>query len=544
MEVAAAAPRKVPDSVALVLLVVVMLAYWPALHGTIVWDDEQHITRTAMRGLDGLRKIWFDVHSTQQYYPLLHSAFWLEALAWGDDTVGYHLVNVLLHWGDALLVAALAMRLRIDARASWLAAFLFALHPVHVESVAWISELKNTLSLLFYLGAAIVYQDFDEDRSTRAYWIALALFSCALMTKTVTATLPAALLVLFWWKRGRIAFKRDVLPLLLWFWLAIVSGLFTAWVERTLIGAEGAEFNLDAMQRLLLAGKVICFYLWKLAWPADLIFTYPHWNVSADVVSQWLIAIVPLLLALLFFAMRSRTRTPLAALLIFGGSLFPVLGFVNVYPFRYSYVADHFQYLASIAVIVAFAACVTRLIDASNDLRVRRAIGGAAVALVCVLGVRTWQQSHDYASAETLYRATLERNPDSWKEQNNLGRLLARSEKRMPEAIPHFQAAVRLKPDHVMANYSLGVALYVTGRRAEAAAPFRRVIELSGSKPSLMLANSHLLLGAVLTDTPGAGAEAVRELETAVRMKPGDTEAMSKLAAARGRIKNATVSTQ
>jgi hypothetical protein len=517
----------------LVLLIVALVAYWPAMHGTIVWDDEQHITKTAFRSLDGLRHIWFDVHATQQYYPLLHSAFWLEAQLFGDDTFGYHVVNVLLHVADAGLIVMLVRRLRIPG--AWLAGFLFVLHPVHVESVAWISELKNTLSLLFYLGAAIVYQGFDEQRSKRDYWFALALFFCALMTKTVTATLPAALLVLCWWKRGRIEWKRDIVPLLPWFVIAAASGLFTAWVERTIIGAEGAEFNLDAIQRLLLAGRVIGFYLWKLVWPAELIFTYPRWTVSATDWMQWPIAIVPLVVLAVLYVMRSRTRAPLAAALIFVGSLFPVLGFVNVYPFRYSYVADHFQYLASIPLIVAAAAALTALGDRHRGVRWRSALAGVTAALVFWLGVRTWKQAHDYASAETLYRVTLERNPDSWKEQNNLGRLLARSERRMPEAIPHFEAAVRLKPDHVMANYSLGVALYVTGRKADAIEPFRRVIALSGAKPSLMLSNSHLLLGAVLMNTPGAGAEAIRELEIAARLKPGDAEASALLAEAKAK---------
>ncbi len=517
----------------LVLLVAVLIAYWPALHGTIVWDDEQHITKTGLRTLDGLRQIWFDVHATQQYYPLLHSAFWIEAQLFGDETFGYHVVNVLLHVADAALVVLLLQRLRI--RGAWLAGFLFALHPVHVESVAWISELKNTLSLLFYLSAAIIYQGFDEARRPRDYWLALALFACALMTKTVTATLPAALLVLFWWKRGKIEWKRDVVPLLPWFWCAAASGLFTAWVERTIVGARGAEYGLSAVQRLLLAGKVICFYLWKLVWPAELIFTYPHWNVDPSLRSQWLIALTPVLLAVLCFIVRGRSRAPLAALLIFGGSLFPVLGFMDVYPFRYSYVADHFQYLASIAPIAAFAAALTLASERVSDGRWRNAIRGAAVALVVALGVRTWQQAHDYQSAEALYRSTLARNPESWKEQNNLGRLLARSERRMREAIPHFEAAIRLKPDHVMANYSLGVALFIIGRKDESIPHFRRVIALSGEKPSLMASNSHLLLGEVLMDTPGRGADAIRELETAVRLKPGDPEALSKLAEARAR---------
>ena len=199
--------------------------------------------------------------------------------------LGYHLVNVLLHVTAACLVVTLCQRLEI--RGAWLAGAIFALHPVNVESVAWISEQKNTLSLVFYLTSAIVYVRFDETRKPRDHAIAAVLFACALLTKTVTASLPAALLVVFWWKRGRIEWRRDVVPLLPWFAVAAASGLFTAWVERDIIGAEGSDYNLDLLQRVMLAGRVIWFYAGKFFWPANLIFTYPRWTVDASAIWQY-----------------------------------------------------------------------------------------------------------------------------------------------------------------------------------------------------------------------------------------------------------------
>ncbi len=521
----------------LLLLTLIVLAYSPALTGGYVWDDDAHVTRAALRSWDGLQSIWFSLHATQQYYPLLHSAFWLEGRLWGDEVLGYHLVNILLHFSAASLIVVLCQKLEI--KGAWIAGFIFALHPVHVESVAWISEQKNTLSLVFYLLAAITYIRFDHRRSANTYATALFFFTCALLTKTVTATLPATLLVLFWWKRGRIDWRRDVGPLLPWFALAAAGGLFTAWVEHHVIGAEGVEFNLGAMERLLLAGRVVCFYFWKLIWPTDLIFNYPHWNVSASVPWQYLFTGGLVALTAIFWWLRTWSRAPLASLLIFGGSLFPVLGFINVYPFRYSYIADHFQYLASIAIIVPVAAMLSLLRRRAATPVGRRAVRLGVAALVALLAVLTWQQSQMYRNAETLYRVTIDRNPDSWMAHNNLGRILSRGTRRMPEAIQHFEAVLRLKPDHARAHYSLAVDEYLTGRPLDAVVHFEQVLVLEPGNV-LLAANSHLLLGKIAMNMPGQLPNAVRHLEEAVRLRPVDGEARDALSAARQRIANPT----
>jgi protein O-mannosyl-transferase len=264
---------------ALALLAATLLAFWPSLSGGFLWDDDGHVTQSQLRSFDGLVRIWTEPSATQQYYPLLHSAFWVEHKLWGDHAVGYRLLNVLLHATAACLFAALLRRLAVPG--AWLAAFLFALHPVCVESVAWITEQKNTLSLVFYLTAALAYLRFDETRRPAAYFVATALFAAALFSKTVTVTLPAALLVVFAWKRRGLAFRRDVAPLLLWLALGIGAGLMTIWNERTLIGAQGARFTVSFAEHLLLAGRIVWFYLGKLFWPADLSFIYPRWTLDA-----------------------------------------------------------------------------------------------------------------------------------------------------------------------------------------------------------------------------------------------------------------------
>src|SRR5438552_11237793 len=247
---------------AALLLMATLVAYSPALNGGFLFDDESHVTKPELASSHGLWRIWFAVGATQQYYPLLHSAFWIEHQLWRDSAWGYHVTNVLLHVISALLVVIIVRQFWLPG--AWLAGFFFALHPVCAEAVAWISEQKSTLSTVFYLASALFYVQFDQTRRTWRYYAALALFVMALMSKTVTATLPAALLVVFWWQRKRLRSKEDVLPLVPWLALGAGAGLFTAWMERKFIGAEGLNFTLTIAQRLLLAGRVLWFYIAKL----------------------------------------------------------------------------------------------------------------------------------------------------------------------------------------------------------------------------------------------------------------------------------------
>ena len=184
-----------------IIVPLTLFAYQPAWNGGFIWDDDGHITKQTLRSLAGLLRIWIEPGATQQYYPVVHSAFWLQFQAWNVQPLGYHLVNIFLHAISACLFAAILRRLAIPGW--WLAATLFAIHPVQVESVAWITELKNTMSGVFYFAAALMYVRFDERRTRGLYFGALALFVLALLSKSVTATLPAGLLIVIWWKRGR-----------------------------------------------------------------------------------------------------------------------------------------------------------------------------------------------------------------------------------------------------------------------------------------------------------------------------------------------------
>ena len=497
-----------------------LAAYLPVLRGGLLWDDDAHLTRPELQSFHGLWRIWFELGTTQQYYPLLHSAFWFEHRIWGDAVMGYHLTNIALHALSACLVVMIMRRLSLPG--AWFGGFVFALHPVPVESVAWITEQKSTLSGVFCLASLLVYLAFDQDRRKSKYLLATGLFVLALLSKTVTATLPAALLVIFWWRRGRLEWKRDVQPLLPWFALGITAGMFTSWVETTLVGARGADFLLTPIQRLLIAGRAICFYAGKLLWPANLTFFYPHWKVDPALWWQWLFPAGVLALGMgLVFAAR-RYRGPLAGFLLFSGTLFPVLGFLNVYPFRFSYVADHFQYLASLGIIVPVTSV---LLSAIERLSSRSVAIASCSLLILVLGVMTWRQSHMYRDSETLYSETLARNPASWLARNNLGVLFAGMPDRLPDAISEYESALRIKPDYAEAHNNLGVLLAgMPGRFPDAIAEYQAALRI---KPDY--AEAHNNLGNLLTRTPGRLADAIAEYQAALRIKPDYAEAHNNL---------------
>ena len=498
------------------LIAATLLAYRPAWNGGLVWDDDAHVTAPALRSVDGLRRIWFDPGATQQYYPLVHSAFWVLDKVSGQRTLGYHLVNIVLHATSAFLVALLLRRLAVPGAA--LAAVVFALHPVHVESVAWISELKNTLSGVLYLAAALAYLGFDRTRRTGAYLAALLVFAAALLSKTVTATLPATLLVVFWWQRGRADWRRDVMPLVPFFALGVAAGLYTAWFERHFIGAQGYEFTLSFIERFLIAGRAFWFYLQKLIWPADLMFVYPRWQISQGEAWQYAYPAAAIALVAAAWSVRRRTRAPLAALLLFGGTLFPALGFFNVFPFRYSFVADHFQYLASIPVIAL--ACAA-LIANVKGVRADRLEAAALLTIGIPLGALTWNQSSSYASAETLYRATLAKNPSCWMCQNNLALpLLLGSREEIERAVPLLEESVRSNPNHVEALNNLGVAYRKLGRFEDALRAHERAIQLSPGSSSAhnnLGGDAHVL---------GRFEEALSHYDTALRLDPRSADAL------------------
>ncbi len=512
-----ATARPFPIVAAIARFAATLVAYLPATRGGLVWDDDAYVTRPELRSVRGLELIWFRVGATEQYYPVLHSAFWVEHRLWGDSPAGYHLINVFFHASAACLFALILLRLGKGEEVAWLAAFLFALHPVCAESVAWISEQKNTLSTVFYLLSALTFLHWQESRAARSrlYFLALGLFVLALLSKTVTATLPAALLVVAWWRRGSLSWKRDALPLLPWFALGAAGGIFSGWVERAYLGAQGADFSLSFVQRCLVAGRAFWFYLGKLVWPANLIFIYPRWSVDAGAGGQILFPLAAVAAMAALWLLRRRVRAPAAALFFFAGTLFPTLGFLNVYAFIFSYVADHWQYLASLGIIALAAGGWDYLPRLPGRI--------AAAAALCLLGVLTWRQCRMYDNVETFYRAILDRNPACWLAQNNLGNVL-RASGRKHEALSHYRQAALLNPGSAEACCNFGIGLSDEGHVAEAVAQYERALRDDPDSPE-----AHYNL-AIALEKLGRLPEAVEENRRALRLKPRRPEIHCNLA--------------
>ncbi|HEY4417470.1 MAG TPA: O-GlcNAc transferase, partial [Verrucomicrobiae bacterium] len=311
-----------------VLILAVFLAYQPAWHAGFIWDDDDYVTHNPLLAApDGLWRIWFSGDSLSQYFPLTYTVFRLEYQMWGLNQTGYHLFNIFLHAVNALLVWRLLCRLRLPG--AWLAAAIFALHPVQVESVAWVSELKNVLMGFFFLSSLLCWVEFirtDAGQGRQCYFLSLIFFALALFSKTTACTLPFVLLLILWWGNEPINKMRlrQIAPFLM---LSVGMGLLTMLWERNHIGTRGDLFSLGFPERILIASHAIWFYLGKLLMPLNLSFSYPKWEVSSGklLACGWLAALGGLGVIVLW-SRRFLGRGLETAILFYVITLGPLLG--------------------------------------------------------------------------------------------------------------------------------------------------------------------------------------------------------------------------
>jgi protein O-mannosyl-transferase len=501
----------------LFLMVATFIAYQPVWHGGFLWNDfciphsPQELGHYTLSGLDD---IWF--HETHQYYPLTYTSCWLEYHLWGLNTTGFHLDNILLHSLSAILVWLILRRLSVPG--AWLAGAIFALHPVNVESVAWLAERKNCLSCFFFLCSILAALRFwlpelesavGSPQSTvrsplnlRYYWLAFGLFICALFSKTTTIPLPAVILLLVWWKRGRITWA-DVKPSIPFFAAGFAIGLITHHMEHSL-GAHGKDFQISLVDRCLIAGRSFWFYLGKIFWPHPVIFVYPRWKTAPSPAMAWLslLAFVPVLIVF-WLARKSWGRPAFVALAYFGGMLFLMLGFFNIFFFLYSFVSDHFQYEACIGPIALFAAALTVAFSQKSTVHRPQSTvmatpqpGEAGPALqpfnpstlqrssyfaisgciLAILGTLTWKQCHTYTNEETLWRTTATENPKAFLAHTDLADIYM-DEGKLDAAIQQYRMSLAIRMDPEICH-NLGNALLQIGKPDEAAVYFAKALEL------------------------------------------------------------------
>lgn len=479
---------------ALLLAALTVFAYRPAWHGGFLWDDDDYIIKNELlTARDGWQRIWFSLDSPSQYFPFTYSTFRIEHALWGLNTTGYHWVNILLHVGNALLVWAVLARLKVPG--AWLAAAIFALHPVQVESVAWITERKNVLMGFFFLLTLLAWIVFVDERTRRpwiVYCLALICYVLALSAKSTACTLPAALLLILWLQKKPITMRRllQILPFVV---LGVGMGLLAIWWERYHQGTNRELFTfLSPTERILVASRAVWFYLSKIFWPSDLTFIYPRWNVSpANLLNYiWLMASLAACVAI-YFCRRYFGRSVEVAAAFFVATLTPVLGFIMLFTFRYTFVADHYQYLACIGPMALASAGIITLSE--KFARYRPAIVSAALLIVAGLGALTWRQASSYTDIETLWRVTLARNPECWMAHTNLGLVLIQRGK-IDDGIAHYRSALQMQPGSWDAEYNLGAALLRRGQVDEAIQHAERAVVMRPTDPDAQVSLGDALL--------------------------------------------------
>ena len=543
---------------AFLLIALVFISYARVFNADFIWDDESHLTRNpCIVGPLGLKEVWTSTRAV--YYPLVLTTFWVVHKFVGLSPWPYHLLNVLLHAGSAVLLWQVLRQLNV--RGAWLGAALWALHPVMVQSVAWVTELKNTQSGFFYLLSIFCFLNWEEKlrmtrisrikgaeevlvkypRNPRYLWFGLSLlfFLPAILSKPSVVMLPVVLGLCVWWRKGRV-YRRDIAALAPFLLISALASAWTILEQKFHAGAIGAEWAQTWPERLIIAGRAIWFYLVKLAWPYPLIFIYPRWKINSSQLTAYLPLVAALAGLLALWLIRAKwSRAVFFALAYYVVSLFPVLGFFSVYFFRYSFVSDHFQYLASMGPLaLAGAGIVTgcnrlpaprRLSALSSTSRhgavVTTPLVGICGVLLLSLVFLTLRQTALYHDLVTLYTRTLARNPGCWMAHYNLG--IALNDQGNPDgAIAHYRKAIDLRSSYAEAHYNLGRLLVQKGLLDEAIAHYEKALEMNPAD-----AEAHNNLGATLFAN-GHVDEAIAHYRKALAIKPDYADVSCNLASA------------
>ncbi len=489
-------------------------SYFPAVWAGFVWDDEIITRIEAVQSWGGIWNLWFSPSSVyhesgsgeDHYWPLVYTTFWLEHKLWGFAPAGYHVVNILLHFANTALLWRLLLRLGIPG--AFFAAALFAVHPLHTESVAWVIARKDLLSAFFYLTAVFMWLRYAEAPHPRRYVAALLFFVAGMLCKSIVVTLPAALLILQWWRQGSVT-RADLLRTLPFF----LAGFAIALADMSFYEGRNLSFDYSVAERVLIAARALWFYVGKLAWPVDLAVMYTNWDVSVSDPAGWGYVVAALAVVGLFWFLRDRIgRGPLACALFFALTLFPVLGFFDFGYMNISFVADRYQYLAGIGAIVLFAGTASRGVARLSPRR-QGAARAVALGLFVLLGAATWNQSGFYKDNVIFFGRAVSVNPESWAAHRYLGAAFF-SSGRYAEAENHFRRSVEL--DQTPADSFLVLALFLRNlqRYGESLEAYRSAIEADPG-----FARAYVEMGELLFQL-GRYEESIKSMNRTVSLLP------------------------
>ncbi len=514
------------------LFFLAILVYLPALQSGFVWDDESSIIQNhLLRNMNGLWKIWAhpSLNTEPHYWPITYTSFWVDCQIWGLAPFGYHLTNILLHAFNGILLWVILRRLEIPG--AWFAAAIFTVHPVHVESVAWIIERKDVLSGLFYLLAFWFYLNYDREKDWKRYLLSLFFLLCAIWSKSITISLPLAMVLWLWWKRESLT-VRDLVPIFPFFALTLIC----SFLDYRLTEAHASfHTNLTLIQRVLIAGRVFWFSVGKLIYPVNLMTYYPQWKISADSFIQYIYpCMMIIILAVFYFLRKIIGKGWFVATCYFAITLGPHLGFVDYGFMAYSYVADRFQYLASMGLIVLFAVVVTQGIQYIVGFK-KEILFAIMVIPILILSSLTWSQAGIYKNMETLIRYNLRKNPNAWSTHYNWAAVLARKGD-ISDAIKHYFITLTLNPNYADAHNNLAMLLAQQGKLAEAMSHYTEAIRIN---PQLATAHNNM---AILLLQQGKTDDAIAHYKKAIEINPLFAEAYNNLGlvlAKQGKLKEA-----
>lgn len=509
------------------IVLLCLITYGPSLQNGFIWDDDVYVHANPwLEKTEGLKAIWF-THKMPQYYPIVFTTFWIEHKLWGFNPFGYHVVNLIFHILNTLLLFWIVRKLY--PRVAFAVALLFAIHPIQVETVAWVTECKNLLALLFFLLAMLAYLRFDRTRKPGHYLQTIGLFICALLSKSISVCFVSVPILYKWWRDAKVT-RREVRLSIPFLGIGLLSAINTIYLELYRVGAKGNEWALTFLERFLLSGRILLFYIYKLCLPFKFTFFYPRWVIDITEWWQWLFPAASILLLVLLIYYRHKIgRGPLTLFLFYVISIFPALGFFNVYPMRFSFVADHFSYLSMPALLLLLCASIGLLLDKLKErfslLRLPRSkifIWSLFGMITIYLCGKSMALTQSYKDEVTLWKDTIRKNPKAWMPYNNLSMAYIRLGQ-IKKAEELIREAIRVNPGCYDNHFSLGIIYLFKEQYDEAIAKFKEVLQHTPND-----ADVHCNLG-LAYKRKGMFDQAEAEYKEALRLDSGLAQAHANL---------------
>ncbi|MDP8215916.1 MAG: tetratricopeptide repeat protein [Candidatus Kaelpia imicola] len=451
----------------LIIVLLTALIYLDSLDNGFIWDDDVHIYKASyMKSSTGLTDIWVE-NATPQYYPLTTTIFWLGDKAWGLNPKGYHILSLVIHILNALLLYSLIKKLFYPL--AFPVALIFAIHPIGVETVAWASELKNLLALFFFLLSFSGYLKFLSTKKSKYYLLTIIAFIAAVFSKYTAVSFAFIPLLHGFWLKGKIK-KRELKLSIPFILIGLLAGLNAVFTEIYNVGARGAEWSLSYLDKMILIGKTSLFYIYKVIYPKDFIFIYPRWQIRTLDILEWLPILTLLSLISLLSLYRKRVNRAITALFTFYLiSIFPASGFFNVFPMKYSYVADHFSYLSTPWIILLFFALIypsyrylLKTIKPKKSIYLKLILTITLSITAIFLSIGSNRLTGNYKDEITLYKSIIAKNPGCWMANANLAILYTESDKNRL-ALKHYRDAIASEPNVASIYYNLGNLYYKIG---------------------------------------------------------------------------------